>query len=473
MRLSRRLFVALISLGAVAVLALLLGYQMQIASRTSNLDIITYLHAAMTVRHGGDPYTPVSSWMTRYGGGPFQANYYVYAPAFALFLIPLTFLPMHLAVMAWAICNMLFLAGAVVCAMRATGRYTPPWMLLALVMAVALLSPVRMEMQWGQADILLTFLISASFLAARSNHPLLGGALLASAAVIKPPLLALLLFFLWKREWRLALSAAAGAVILFLAPFLILGSKPLHEQLAIWSFWSNRYTAFIDNVSPKGVLARLLTANPNGPGLVNSPALVTILWMAVVLLLGVVALAMTSRHAVQSTRLALVEFSLAVCTVLLVSPLTEWIYLTLLAIPLLLCASSILPWYRGPEPSHTGKTDRNGVRSGDPSARQPWVQARPSARLSVALVLVYGALCAPLNHIEYRAWPGIAHGGVHGALWVLVAAIYLYPLLAAYGLSVAVLRMESGRGLLTRLREFSSQTGVWRPVGRLHSTPPS
>lgn len=459
MRASQQRVRSLVSLGALIVLAALLLYEVRASFRAVNLDISTYLGAASAVRHGSDPFAPVMAWITHYSGGQFQANYYVYAPFFAMLLIPLTFLPLHAAISLWAVANLLFLMGMVACSIRVAGRRTPLWALLLLTVGVSLLSPVRMELQWGQADIMLAFLVSACFLAARANLPVMSGVLLALAGIVKPPLLALVLLFLWKRQWRLAASAALGTAIFFFAPFAIVGGKALHEQTAIWGFWSSHYSPFIDNVSPKGVLARLLTDNPNGPGLVNNPTLATSLWIALVVVLGCVALATTSRRAGGEAHLSAIEFSLALCTVLLISPLTEWIYLTLLAIPLLLCASVLVP-------VNAVSDARVNAANGRPISGQTWVSP-----LGLALLCVYGALCLPLNQIEYHAWPGIAHGGIHGALSVLVAAVYLYPLLIVYGLSLLILKKRSDWALPYRFGPHS-QRAIDRWLVRRTQSPP-
>lgn len=450
MRLPTRLLAILLSLAASVALVALLAYESHTFPQIES-DFHTYYQAAAAVRHGGDPYASVMSWITHYSGGKLYADYYVYAPFFALLLVPFTFVPFSMAVVVWGLCNILFLAGTVACTVRAAGRRAPVWALLALTIAMSFLGPVRMELQWGQADILLAFLVSASFLSIRARRPVVGGLLLALAAIVKPPVLALLLFYLWKRERRAVVTAALGAVVLISIPVVILGGKVLHDQLAVWSFWSSRYTPFIDNVSVKGVLARLLTHNPNGPGLVDSPGLASLLWIGIAVLCGVIALTMIGRRTVAATPASSVEFSLTLCTILIVSPLTEWIYLTLLAIPLLLCALAILPVTT---PSRLPATARF---------------------TGFALLCVYGLLCAPLNHVEYHAWPGIATGGIHGAIFTLVAAIYLYPLVAMYGLCLAALQRDTAPKRIARLRLTSLSHIIRRaarPAGASPTYPP-
>lgn len=404
----------LVSLGAVSALIIVLINAM-LSFQLSSTDFATYMQAALTVRHGGDPFGPVMSWITHYTGGELRADYYVYTPAFAGLLIPFTFLPLRLALTVWGVCNLMFLIGAVWCSVRATGRYPRIWQVLVFAAVCGLLKPVRAELQWGQADILLTFLVSASFLAARSNRPGVGGVLLALAAITKPPILALLLFYCWKRQWRLTIVAVVGFLVLLVTPCILLGAAVWREQLEIWQFWSRSYTPFIDNIAPRGVLMRLLSRTPYGPGIVDSPVLATILWISVLGLVGALAVRFIGRQDLREDQRAPAEFSLAICILCLISPLTEWIYLTLLVIPLVIWTTMFL-----------------SVRP-----QKLW-QCGLAASLAI-----YVVLCLPLARLEGRAWSGMMAGGIQQAFYVFYGAAFLYPLLGAYLLAMFVVAKQS------------------------------
>jgi hypothetical protein len=410
----------LISLGAVAVLltvlvSALLSYQLDAS------DFATYLQAANTVRHGGDPFLPVVSWITHYAGGELRAEYYVYTPAFAGMLIPFTVLPLQVALAVWGLCNILFLNTSIWCILRAMGRRPVAWQVLASAAALVLLQPIKYELLWGQADLLLTALVSASFLAARSNRPVLAGLLLALAAITKPPVLLLLFFYGWKCEWRLVLTAFFGFLTLVLLPFAIIGTQALHHQVAIWRFWSQSYSPFLDNIAPRGVLVRLFTHTPYGPGILNSPLLATVVWAALVAMLGLVAVTMISRRALRADDAVLAEFGLMICIICLTSPLTEWIYLTLLTIPLVIWTSNWPAWFHG-------SVDR----------------------VEVVAVIIYASLCLPLQRFEGRAWSGMASGGLQQMFFVFYGAAFLYPLIAAFVLAVVVLHKRTGRAAWNR-----------------------
>jgi len=52
-------------------------------------DFYSYYNAALALRHGANPFAPVASWMRTYvPGSELRASYYVYAPSFALLIVP-------------------------------------------------------------------------------------------------------------------------------------------------------------------------------------------------------------------------------------------------------------------------------------------------------------------------------------------------------------------------------------------------
>jgi hypothetical protein len=129
----------------------------------------------------------------------------------------------------------------------------------------------------------------------------------------------------------------------------------------------------------------------------------------------VFAVRLISRQDLLGDRGAPAEFGLAICMLCLISPLTEWIYLTLLVIPLVTWAMTFL-------------------LDSPRKIRQPG---------SAALLVIYGTLCLPLFRFEGPAWNGMAAGGLKQAFYVFYGAAFLYPLIAAFFLAVFVVDHHS------------------------------
>jgi hypothetical protein len=381
-------------------------------------DFNSYYQAALAVRHGSDPLAAAAAWIQRYQPGqPFIASYYVYTPFFAVLIIPFTLLPLGVAFVLWGLCNAAFLAGSIFGLLRASGmRYS--WLsVLALTTLAALLPPVRFEFTWGQADIFVLFLVSAALWARGELHPFVAGVLLAVAAVTKPELLLITVFLLWKREWRFGLTALGAFPVLLLLPFTWLGGAALANQLAVWQFWSNTYLPFIDNQAPKGVLARLFTVNPSAHAVLVAPVVVTLGWLTVIAIVGLLALARISHAPLRRDVWSLLEMGLVVVALLLISPLTEYIYLTLLVLSMM----SVYLWLR--------TVDR----------RSP-----PRARIAVGLAIVTLLVFLPLQRVEYFFWPRLSGHSPVVALYVLLGTPYLFLLVGYFALLFSTLGVVRG-----------------------------
>lgn len=432
-RLSPRMWRLLACCVCLAVLGVVLYKELHVSDFfLQGSDFHSYYQAALDVRNGANPLAPVAAWIASYHiGQPFIASYFVYTPFFALLLIPFTVLPFAGAFALWGLCNMAFLFGAIYAVQRSTGMRFSPVSTLILTTIAALLPPVRFELTWGQADIFLLFLFCAAIWARQEGHPILGGILLAVACVTKPQLLLVVAFLLWKRELKFAGAAIIAFPIMLLAPFLWLGGQALSDQLAVWQFWSNVYVPFIDNMAPKGVLARLFTINPSAHPLVVAPVLVTLGWIAVVAVVGLLTLAMVTPRPLRRDTLSVLELGLVMSALLLISPLTEYIYLTLLVFSMvsLYCLLRQVEW-------------RSGVY----------------LRVAVALLVFTAVLYLPLQRIEYYFWPQrMTTPSALSALYILLGAPYLYVLVAYFALHLYTMRLVVGQSPLSAIRAWGGK----------------
>lgn len=401
---------------AVLVLALAAAYNMRYGSgQLAGADFPSFYHAGLAVRAGHDPYLPAMAFLHAYtpagNGTYFAASVYVYAPFFALLMVPLTLLPPYPALTLWDLLNVGFLVLAVFAALRAAGLRPGPVMVLVLSAAGAVTLPMHREWSLGQSDVLVLALICTALWAHAAHRSAGAGVLLGAACAIKPELLLLALFLAWKRDFRFALASAVSAAVLALAPFLLLGRAAWSHFWTVWGFWSNQYLPFLHNESPRGVLARLFTANPVAHPLTVLPAAETAVWIAVVVAVAALVVAVVSTHPLRRTSLSLLEVGVALEAIMLVSPLTERPYFVLLLIPLL----GLVAW----------------VSQGEPAAP-------PVHRAAVAGAAVWVLMLGPVELAETLLGAGITTGSTAAPLYVLLAPLYLWLGVAAFALQLLV-----------------------------------
>ncbi|HLZ24028.1 MAG TPA: glycosyltransferase family 87 protein [Ktedonobacterales bacterium] len=434
-RLSPRMWRLLACCVCLAVLAVVLYRALHITDYfLRHSDFYSYYQAALDVRHGANPLAPVAGWIHGYQAPQrFVASYFVYAPFFALLLVPFTVLPFSAAFVLWGLCNTAFLFGAIYAVQRSTGIRFTLVSTLVLTTIAALLPPVRFELTWGQADIFLLFMLCAAIWARQEGHPILGGVLLAVACVTKPQLLLVVVILLWKRELKFAGAAIVAFPVMLLAPFLWLGGQALADQFTVWQFWSNVYVPFIDNMAPKGVLARLFTVNPSAHPFFVAPLLVTLGWLAIVAVVGLLTLAMVSSKPLRRDTLSMLELGLVVSAMLLISPLTEYIYLTLLVFSMV--GVSIL------------------------LSQVKW-RSGAYRRVAIALFVFTVVICLPLQRIEYFFWPRMYTSSPLSALYILLGAPYLWVLVAYFVLHLYTLRLVTGQSPVRVVRAWGGSLAV-------------
>jgi hypothetical protein len=438
---NRVVRIALIA-ASILILVVLLVYEIRIAfysmSSEVRVDFASYYQAALAVREERDPFASVGTWIASYqpGRSLTAADYglrafYVYSPFFAALLIPFTLLPVNVAYVLWSLCNLAFLVGAIYAALRVCGLHPSLLHVALLSVAAALWNDIRLELQWGQADLFVLFFVAASLWAGVAKRPILAGILLALACLTKPFLLCLVVALLWKREYRYALVSVGAFAIGLIAPFLWLGGNAWQDQLTVWSFWSNQFAAYFDNQAPKGIFARLFTLNPYATPLLNAPWLMTTLWLVVAALVALIVAACVSRRRLASDDQTLVELSLIITAILLISPLTEYIYLLMLILPMVLLVTVL---------------QRRGW----------WAERYRPITLSVGLVWLL--LIFPLKSIQYFFTPRLAAAsGAPLVVMAFLAVPYLYVIIGLFALELWLWRLITGSTLREGFRRLQGE----------------
>jgi hypothetical protein len=141
-------------------------------------------------------------------------------PTTTLMLWPLSFLPIDQARLVWTLLNIVFLIGGVALLLLGFGlplserRQWPVWL---LVLGFGLLfQPIIHNVTFGQAYLLVFFLLSIATAAFFKNQPT-GGIALALALLLKTAGWPLLILLFWLRKGRYLAWLLSSAIVVFLA----------------------------------------------------------------------------------------------------------------------------------------------------------------------------------------------------------------------------------------------------------------
>jgi hypothetical protein len=203
-----------------------------------------------------------------------QRYNYPNPPIMALLLYPLAKLPPLAAALVWFYAKV----GLTLLSLRwvfqlveETGRPFPAW---ARALTVVLsLRPIIDDLQHGNVNLFILFLVVAALTAYRRGRDALAGVVLALGVACKVTPALLIGYFLWKRAWRVLAGCTAG-LLLFLwpgvVPELVLGHQENQRQLLSWYrgmvhpfVVEGKVTSEHNNQSLPGLVARLATDSPS------------------------------------------------------------------------------------------------------------------------------------------------------------------------------------------------------------------
>jgi hypothetical protein len=151
------------------------------------------------------------------------------------------------------------------------GRPFPPW---AKALTVVLsLRPIMGDLQHGNVNLFILFLIVAGLHAFRHRRDLLAGGLLGLATACKVTPALFLPYLVWKRAWRTLAGFALGLALFLwpgVVPALVLGVHENQRQLASWYremvypfVVEGKVTSEQNNQSLPGLVSRLATHSPS------------------------------------------------------------------------------------------------------------------------------------------------------------------------------------------------------------------
>lgn len=295
-------------------------------------DFQDYLFAAHQIATGGDPYANFIRnhvpWDWSLSSG------YLYPPAFAVALIPLTWVSNDLAVRTWLFAIQAAVVLSLLIIYRAMG---PPSRreLLGIVAVLTTFFPLANSVLAGTMNSLLLLLLTGAWACWRTRRDVATGVLVGAAAIFKLFPAALVPYLAWRRHWKI------------LAALTITGFAGLALGFVVTSVDHNLYyfrqmlphlaagTGYRENQSIAGVAARLCDPHTAAAGGSAGWCGRAIAWPAILLLLAIVVGLTTG-----ATRSGL-ELALAMTTLPMISSVTWSFPLVVLILPIALLVRQV------------------------------------------------------------------------------------------------------------------------------------
>ena len=290
-------------------------------------DFQDYLFAAQQITVGGDPYADFIRnhvpWDWSLSSG------YLYPPAFAVTLIPLTWVSNDLAVRIWLFVIQAAVLASLLIIYRVIGSPRRAEM-LAVVAVLTTFFPLANTVFAGTMNSLLLLLLTGAWACWLRRWDVMTGTLVGVAAIFKLFPLALLPYLVWRRHWKLV------------AALSLTGLGGLAVGLVVTSLDHNIYyfrdmlphlaagTGYRENQSLAGFTARICQPSTADAGGSAGWCGRLLDWPLILLLLAIVLRA-TSRAARSG-----LEFALAVSALPLISSVTWSFHLVILILPIAL-----------------------------------------------------------------------------------------------------------------------------------------
>ncbi len=277
-----------------------------VAARRGFFDLNVYYGALnYWVHDGGQLYDYVRP-RTEYG--------FTYPPFAALTMLPMAFVPWHVAIVVSALLTVGTVAVVLYWLVTPMARRAgwPRWFALAIAACLAAaFEPLRDTFAFGQVNAVLLFLVLVDVLLLRRNNLAGVGIGLATAIKLTPGIF--ILYLLVTRRWRAAAVASGTAAA---ATLLAAAAAPDASRIfwteAVWNTDRIGDLSYISNQSVQGMLARLDPADPDRVGWLVAVLVVLAFW------------AVRARRAVAAGD-ELTGFALTAVAGCLLSPVT-WVH---------------------------------------------------------------------------------------------------------------------------------------------------
>ena len=215
--------------GCLVLAALLLWKGILPGCRILNTDFPNYYLGARLLREGyGLDRIYDWIWLQRikdhWGLDQPLVGFAGLTPFSALPLLPFSMLPALVAKRIWIVASLLFLSSSVELLSRVTSLGRRRIWLLALLA----IFPLRTSFLFGQMHLLILLLLVAAYYFHQREQPIACGICLAVAGSLKIYPLLFAGYFLWKRQWRPALSIVCTTILLVGCGYLCFGSDAMN-----------------------------------------------------------------------------------------------------------------------------------------------------------------------------------------------------------------------------------------------------
>lgn len=249
---ERAVLIALLLLFCVALGRYILDSVNALTMSQVMIDFEDYLYAARAITLDENPYT----YNQEMG-----ILSYKYPPTLALLLVPLAHLSTLTAQRVWLVVNHLLLGGALLLSLSTVRQRLSLRQLLLMGVATFGFYPIYTNLKLGQVGVVLYFLIALMFWLWQKKEFALAGLCLALAGAIKVIPLGLVAYFLWKKEYRVAVYSVLFFLMIQIVPDVIFGTRWLASYFeAFPTFYQIEKPAYFANQSFYGFFVRLLEA---------------------------------------------------------------------------------------------------------------------------------------------------------------------------------------------------------------------
>jgi Glycosyltransferase family 87 len=315
--------------GVLIVLVILLARESTIHS----IDFPVYHRAARQVLAGNYELYPPEA----YGGRPFPSQGFRYAPAVAFLFVPLGVLPLEAAALAFFVLKLAAFWYVGVTVTRHLGMSAHKrGVLIAAFLLIG--GYIAEELRFGNAHFFCIALMVLAFDRAEAGQVLAPAVAMAVAIAMKITPIGLVVYFALRRRFALCLATVAVLCLLLVAPAAIIGTAGNVRQLRAFGTYAMEKIDESDNYALRGVLMRYLTEGHEDNSHIDasiahlSSTTVNAIWILGVLGLGLAGL-MSLWYDDRDAVVRLLEFSIMLTGIVLVSPHTQRRYFVALYVP--------------------------------------------------------------------------------------------------------------------------------------------
>lgn len=291
--------------------------------RVDLYDFNSHYLASYATQHGLDPYNLDNLQGIAKEVGAKKVTIFRYPPFWILLLTPLGAMPYPAAVLTWQILNLVLLIVAVWLTAKTLRLNLDAKTALVIGLLLFNYDPLIYNIAIGNTNLVILVLLVGVALAWTYQRQVMAGVLLGLASAIKVTPIVFLAYFLWKKNFRLVVTAL-GTILAAIA----LGWVALGEQMSrtfgdVLLAFGTEDNAWVGNQSWRGFLDRLFVGDEYVHAPLQDPNLDHWLYYGGVALFAIIT-ALVLWRSRRSNQFHL-EFSFGLLAYFIVAP-TTWVH---------------------------------------------------------------------------------------------------------------------------------------------------